>query len=320
MGKAVEDFAAGRRRVGIGRPGKELFGAGGVTKRELAEHYRRVAPVMLPHVRGRPLALHRFPDGIDPGASGTPGFFQKNLPEYTPEWVRGVRVERMHGDPITMPVCDDTATLLWLADQAAITLHPWTTRAAALRRPDRMVIDLDPPGRDFAAARRAARDVREVLAEVALAGYVMTTGSRGLHVVVPLRPEEDIDAVRDLARGIADTAARRHPDRLTTEVRKNRRGGRLFLDTMRNSYAQHSVAPYAVRALPGAPVATPLSWSELERAGSAQVWAVRSLPRRLAELADRGDPWHALGRHARSPRRAGERLARLAGAGGAGRG
>ncbi|MFC3998609.1 non-homologous end-joining DNA ligase [Nocardiopsis sediminis] len=314
MSEGVEVFSAGRRRVGVGRPGKELFGAGGVTKRELAGHYRRVAPFMLAHVRGRPLALHRFPDGIDPGASGTPGFFQKNLPEYAPEWLRGVRVDRMHGGPITMLVCDDTATLLWLADQAVITPHPWTTRAAALRRPDRMIFDLDPPGHDFAAARRAAYDVRDVLAEVGLACYIMTTGSRGLHVVVPLRPEADIDAVRDLARGIAGAAARRHPGRLTTEVRKDKRGGRLFLDTMRNSYAQHSVAPYAVRALPGAPVATPLWWEELDAVRSAGAWSVRSLPGRLAELAAGGDPWHALGRHARSPRRAGERLARLTGA------
>jgi bifunctional non-homologous end joining protein LigD len=309
----IATLNAGRRRVRLGNPGKELFGPGGVTKRGLADHYRSVAPLMLPHLRGRPLTLHRFPDGIDPGPSGTGGFFQKRRPDSAPDWVRGVRVEREQGGTLTMPVCEDTATLLWLADQAVVTPHPWPSRADRPRHPDRMVVDLDPARDDFPAVRRAARAVGEVLDEIGLSGHLMTTGSRGLHVVVPLRREADVDAVRDLARGAAEVAARRRPRELTTEVRKDARGGRLFLDVLRNAYAQHAVAPYAVRALPDAPVAVPVAWAELADVPSARAWTVRTLPERLAGLPDGRDPWHGLARRARSPRRAAERLARLAG-------
>ncbi len=134
----------------------------------------------------------------------------------------------------------------------------------------------------------------------------MTTGSRGLHVVVPIRPELDFDDVREFARAIADLAAERHPERLTTQVRKDKRGGRLFLDILRNAYAQHAVAPYSVRPLPGAPVAIPLTWEELEETDSSRTWSVRNLGDRPA-----GDPWRGMARHARSLEKAVRRLERL---------
>ncbi|GAA4945539.1 non-homologous end-joining DNA ligase [Streptomonospora halophila] len=300
----------GRRPVEIGRPDKELFGEGGVTKRELAEHYRAVAPMMLPHVRDRPLALHRFPDGIF--ADGGAGFFQKQLPAHAPDWIGGVQVHREQGGDITMAVCDDTACLLWLADQAVITPHPWLSRTGALEHPDRVIVDLDPAGDDFALVREAAADVRAGLEEAGLAVFVMTTGSRGLHVVAPLRPELHFDEVRKFARRLADAVAARRPDAYTTEFRKDKRRGRLFLDVLRNAYAQHAVAPYAVRALPEAPVAVPLEWEELEGIASARNWTVRTLGERLERAhAAGGDAWHGMARHARSPRKAVERLAKL---------
>ncbi|MBB4930981.1 bifunctional non-homologous end joining protein LigD [Lipingzhangella halophila] len=308
MGTTTRDQRTGehtRGRSEPSNPGKELFGAGGVTKGELAEHYQRVAPAILPHIRQRPLALHRFPDGIDP-ESGTEGFFQKQRPDHAPDWVRGVRVERRQGGAITMVRCDDASTLGWLADQAVITLHPWPSRAADLDRPDRVIFDLDPPDDNFAEVRWAALAVREVLDEIRLASYVMTTGSRGLHVVVPIRVELDFDGVRELARNVADRTAERYPERLTTEVRKEKRGGRLFVDILRNAYGQHAVAPFAVRPLPGAPVAMPVRWEELERIRSAQAWSVRDLGGRPDD-----DPWRGMARHARSPGKAARRLERV---------
>lgn len=293
-------LCSGRRSVGLGKPEKELFGAGGVTKRELAEHYRSVAPAMLPHIRRRPIAMHRFPDGIDSERVG--GFFEKQRPDHAPEWVGSVRTPREQGGSISMVVCDDTATLLWMADQAVITPHPWLSRAEALRTPDRIILDLDPSDDDFAAVRAAAHQVRAVLDGIGLAAFVMTTGSRGLHVVAPIRAEMEFDEVRALARGVAETTAARDPDRLTTEVRKDKRRGRLFLDYLRNSYAQHAVAPYAVRALPDAPVATPVPWDELDAVRSARQWTVR------APAAPGDCPWKGLNRHARSPGRAAARL------------
>lgn len=276
----------------IGNPDKVLFDDPAVTKRDLAAYYRSVAGVMLPHIRGRPLALQRFPDGI-----GGDGFMQKQRPEHAPDFVTGVEVERVSGGgSLTMIVCDDESTLTWLADQAVITVHRWLSRTADLGRPDRLIFDLDPPGEDFGTARRAAHDLRELLDDLDLPGYPMTTGSRGLHVVVPIRVEEPFDEVRDVARRIADTLAERHPDRLTTRVRKDQRGGRLFVDVLRNAYAQHAVAPYAVRPLPGVPVATPMRWSELDDTRSARRWTVRDMEARLAE----GDPWHDMPRRAHS--------------------
>ncbi|MDA0567066.1 non-homologous end-joining DNA ligase [Streptomonospora sp. S1-112] len=311
MSAAPARLRAGGRTVPVGRPGKELFGAEGVTKRELAEHYRAVAPVMLPHLRGRPLALHRFPDGVTPG-TGTEGFFQKQLPAHAPDWVKGVEVRRETGGSITMVVCDDTATLVWLADQAVITPHPWLSRAGHLECPDRVIVDLDPSGSDFALVREAARDVRTALEEIGLVPFTMTTGSRGLHVVAPIRPELDFARIREFTHGLAELVARRRPDAYTTEFRKAKRAGRLFLDVLRNAYAQHAVAPYAVRALPDAPVAVPLDWAELDGVESAGAWTVRTVGERLAAHREAGgDPWHGMARRARSPRRAAERLERL---------
>lgn len=308
MGTVQEERVhSGRHSVRIGKPDKELFGPGGVTKRELAEHYAAVAPWMVPLISGHPLALQRFPHGI-----ADSGFFQKQVPAGAPDWVPRVTVPRDEGGTVTMVVCHDAATLLWLADQAAITVHPWLSREDHVRYPDRIIVDLDPSVDDFAAVRRAAWDVREVLEEAGLATYVMTTGSRGLHVVSPLRPEQDYDTVRDLARTIADRTAERHPDRLTTLVRKNRRAGRLFLDILRNAYAQHAVAPYAVRALPDAPVATPLFWEELDEVSTARQWTVRTIGQRLDALERAGDaPWAAMMRHARSPRKAARQAAKI---------
>ncbi|MUL40815.1 DNA polymerase domain-containing protein [Streptomonospora sp. PA3] len=308
MSAAPVRLKAGRRTVELGNPDKELFGEGGVTKRELAEHYRAVAAMMLPHVRNRPLALHRFPDGVF-ADGGTEGFFQKRLPAHAPDWIGGVEVRREQGGSITMAVCDDTASLLWLADQAVVTLHPWLSRADDVERPDRIVIDLDPSGEDFGPVREAARDVRAGLEEVGLVGFLMSTGSRGLHVVAPIRPEQPFDAVRGFARRLADAVARRRPDTYTTEFRKDKRGDRLFLDVMRNAYAQHAVAPYSVRALPEAPVAVPLAWEELDGLASPRQWTVRTLGERLDRLEEAGgDPWRQMARRARSPRKAAERL------------
>lgn len=292
---------AGRHTVVVGNAGKEIFGAGGVTKGELAGYYRAVAPAMLPHIRGRPLAVQRFPHGItDPGG----GLYVKNRPVHAPQWVDSVRVPRRHeGPPTDMIVCDDSATLVWLADQAAITLHPWLSRAGHLDRPDRLIIDLDPAEDDFRAVCRTAHDVREVLDGLGLATFVMTTGSRGLHVVSPIRPEIEADDARRFARIVAELTVRRRPEDLTTQLRKDRRHGRIFIDYLRNGHAQLAVAPYSVRPLPDAPVAVPVAWEELDGIMSARQWTVRNLGDRAGH-----DPWAGMARHARSPLRAIGRL------------
>ncbi|PDP84799.1 DNA polymerase domain-containing protein [Glycomyces fuscus] len=291
MATEAAGVRAGRRVVRVRRPGKPLFGGGGATKEDLARYHARIAPLMLPHVRDRPVALERFPDGI-----GAQGFFVKHPP--VPDWVR--TVETGGG---RMMLCQDAAALVWCADQAAVTVHAWQSREPRLGLPDRMVIDLDPAGdgpEAFAACRAAARDVREVLDGLGLAAYVMTSGSRGLHVRSPLRPEADDREVRVLAEAVADRVAARRPDELTTEVRKAARGGRLFVDYLRNGREQLAVVPYSVRARPGAPIAAPLTWEELDGVETAREFTI--------DLERDECPFAGMGRHARSPRRALERL------------
>ncbi|MFB9350838.1 non-homologous end-joining DNA ligase [Streptomyces heliomycini] len=298
---------AGRRRVEIHRPGKVLFPGGGgtgeYTKGDLVDYHRAVAPFMLPHLRGRPLMLDRRPDGID-----GPAFMQKNTPDGYPDWITRAEVAK-EGGTVTHTVCDDTATLLYLVDQAGITLHRWLSRTGRIDRPDRLVFDLDPSGDDFETVREAARLLGELLDELDLPSALMTTGSRGLHVIVPLAGDHDFDDVRAFAREVADTLAAAHPGRLTTAARKKDRGDRLYLDVQRNAYAQTAVAPGTVRALPGAPVATPVSWDQLDDPDlHARRWTVADAVEQV-----RTEPWSDLPRRGRALGPARRRLAALRG-------
>ncbi len=271
----------GRHDVEIRRPDKVLFPGDGITKADLAGYYRTVAPRMLPHLRGRPLMLERHPDGID-----GPAFMQKDVPDHFPDWIHRAELPKEDGS-VTYMVCDDSAALRYLADQACITPHRFLSRADRPDHPDRLVFDLDPAGEDFAPVRDAALGLHRLLDELELPSLLMTTGSRGLHVVVALDRREPFDDVRSFARGVADVLAARHPDRFTTEARKQARRGRLYLDIQRNAYAQTAVAPYAVRARPGAPVAAPLAWAELDDPDlTARRWTLATVDGLLKD-----DPW-----------------------------
>ena len=277
----------------ISHPDKVLFPQAGITKQDLAAHYERVAPLMLPHVRGRPLALEAFPGGIE-----SAGFFMKAVPRHFPDWVHRVTVAK-RGGTITHVVADDARTLVYLAGQNVVTVHTWLSRADEPRRPDRLTIDLDPSGTRFGDVRAAARAAGDRLRDAGLAPFAMTTGSRGIHVVCPLRRGPTFGDVHRWARALAEAMVDEDPHRLTLEWHKAERGDKIYLDVNRIAYAQHAVAPYSVRARPTAPVAVPLHWEELaDRRLDPQRWTVKTLPARLAD----GDPWRGLARHARSLR------------------
>ncbi|WP_244260321.1 non-homologous end-joining DNA ligase LigD [Kitasatospora cineracea] len=230
---------------------------------------------ILPHLRDRPLMPERYPDGID-GIR----LVRKDTPGYFPDRVRRSEPPK-EGGTVHYPVRDDLATLLYLAGRACVTPHRWLSKAARLLRP--------------------------LLDELGLPATLMTTGSRGLHVTVPLDRRAPFDEVRSFARDVADLLAARHPDRLTTAARRQARGGRLYLDVQRNGHGQTTVTPYAVRALPGAPVAAPLNWEELDDpALTARRWTVATVD----ELLAAADPWAAPAR-GRSPAAARRRLEKL---------
>jgi bifunctional non-homologous end joining protein LigD len=304
MAKGTRSVKVGRRTVEVSNAGKVLYPGDGITKGDLVDHYLRVAGRMLPHLRGRPVAMERYPDGI-----GGERIFQKDVPRYFPGWIDRTKVHK-EGGTLRQVVCEQAATLVYLANQACITPHVFLSRIDRLDHPDQLIFDLDPAGDDFEEARQAALALRSLLEELALPSFPKTTGGKGVHVTVPLDRRADFDTVRGFARQVAAVLAARQPDLLTIEQRKQQRKGRLYLDVMRNAYAQTAVPPYAVRARPGATVATPLAWSEIEdRSLRPSAFTIRTVPARLEDT----DPWKDLRRRGRSLSRARRRLDALAG-------
>lgn len=287
--------------VKISRPEKVLFPHERLNKQHLADYYADVADVMLPHLSGRPVNMQRFPDGID-----GQGFYEKKVPRHFPQWVHRATVSTADGEQEQVVVAD-RRSLVYLADQACVTPHAWLSRADRLDHPDQLVFDLDPSAESLADLRTATRAVADLLEELGLVPFIKTTGSKGYHVQAPLDRSVNFDAARAFARKAAALLASRDPERLTVEQRKDKRGTRVYLDTMRNAYAQTAVPPYAVRARPGAPVATPIEREELSRVRPDQ-YTTASVRRRLAQ---RADPWRDIARAARSLQEPAERLRRF---------
>jgi bifunctional non-homologous end joining protein LigD len=288
----------------ISNPDKVLFPEDGITKADLADYYLHMAGAMLPWLRDRPVAMVRYPDGL----SGE-RIMQKNVPRYFPDWIRTADVPKQGGGMVRQVVCDRPDTLGYLAGQACIEVHAFASRTDRLLQPDQLIFDLDPPeNMPFGHVVAAATELRSMLeGELGLATFVKTTGGHGLHVHVPLNAADDFDAAREFALQVARTLAVRHPDLMTTEQRRANRGDRIYLDVMRNAYAQLAVAPYSVRARPGAPVATPLSWDELDdRALQPGQFTLATVPGRG------GDPWAPMRRRRFGLGRARQAVARMA--------
>jgi bifunctional non-homologous end joining protein LigD len=294
-------------RVRVTHPEKVLFPGDGITKGDLVAYYRTVAPRMLPLVSGRPVTMQRFPDGIGRG-----GFLQKQIGRHFPDWFERVTAPNRRTrqatvrDQVTYPVCRHADDLAYLANQGCITPHVWLSRTPDIHHPDQMVFDLDPASDDLGVLRSAAAALHGLLDELGLASFLKASGSRGLHVVVPLVPAADTDTVKVVSMAVAEVLAARHPDDFTTEGRIANRHGRLYLDIGRNGYAQTMAAPYAVRGLPGAPVSVPLDWSELD-----DFVPGRHTLRTIADRLAAPDPWAGMDAAASRLDRAAARLDEL---------
>ena len=286
----TETLTVARRQIRITHADRPVFPEQSLTKLDLALHYERVAPLMLPYIKNRPLALQAYPDGI-----GGEGFFMKAVPKYFPEWVKRATM-RKKGGTITHVLAQDAATLVYLAGQNVVTVHTWLSRADKPYQPDRLTLDFDPSGGGFAEVRADARTAGECTRDLCLTPSSMPTGSRGVHVVCPLRRSAGFPEVHAFARALAEAMVREDPRHLTLEWRKADRGERIYLDVNRIAYAQHAVAPYTVRARPQAPVAVPLHWDELsDRRLRPDRWTIKNVAGRLED----GDPWAGMMRHAR---------------------
>jgi bifunctional non-homologous end joining protein LigD len=271
--------------VELTHPDRVLYRGQAITKLGLARYYEAVADWMVPHVADRPLSIVRCPAG-DRGAC----FYQKHAGTGMPEQVKRVRIRERGGRTASYLYVDDLSGLVALAQIGVLEVHPWGTRVERLERPDRLVLDLDPaPGLGWPRVVEAAEEARALLRDLGLVSFVKTTGGKGLHVVVPVRPEAGWDALRALGEGIGAEMTRRAPDRYTVNPLKAARRGRIFIDYLRNVRGATAVAAYSPRAKPGAPVSTPLGWSELSAASEAAAFTVETVPTRLAGL--RKDPW-----------------------------
>ena len=289
----------------ITHPEKILFPDCGITKGELASYYETIAPVMLPHLRGRPITMERYHRGI-----AAPGFFQKDVSKGFPDWLERVEVPK-HGGTVHHPIANDTRSLLWLANQNSITIHVWPSRTPNLYNPDICVFDLDPSKADDPdALRKAALSVRDLLAELGLPSWIKTSGSKGFHIAVPLDGKSDFGVVARFAHTVGRVLVERDPDNLTQEFSKADRGGRILVDTGRNGYSATYAATYTVRAKPGAPVSAPCTWEELERGDVGPgTFTLRTMAQRIANV---GDLWSDMLKKKRSLKRPLERLHKLA--------
>ncbi len=286
---------------------KIFFPEAGITKGDIIDYYQEIAPAMLPHMKDRPLNMQRFPNGIQEN-----GFYEKVIPDHFPDWFDRASVE-LKGKSGTQvqPVCNSEAALVYLANQACLTPHLWLSRADKLDYPDRMIFDLDPSeGVETEKIRRAALDLGDLLEEIGLVPFFMTTGSKGYHLVAPLKREADFDGVRKIAKRIAQVLVARSPaDEMTVESRKEKRKGKIFVDYLRNAYGQTAAAAYSVRPLPGAPVATPLDREELKsKKVEPRKYTLKNIQRRLSQ---KEDPWKGMDRRARSIKGPAEKIEAL---------
>jgi bifunctional non-homologous end joining protein LigD len=266
----------------ITHPEKILFPADGITKGELASYYEAIAPVMLPHLRRRPITMERFHRGI-----GAPGFFQKDVVKGFPEWLKRVEVPK-HGGTVHHPIANDVRSLLWLANQNSITIHVWPSRLPNLYNPDICIFDLDPTDEsDLDTLRAVALQLRELLRELGLPSWIKTSGSKGFHIAVPLNGKSEFGEVARFAHTVGRVLVSRDPDHLTQEFHKFDRGGRILVDTGRNGYSATYAATYTVRARPGAPVSAPCTWEEIERGEvGPKTFTLRTMAQRIAATGD----------------------------------
>ncbi len=272
----------------ISNPDKVLFPGSGFIKKDILEYYERISDHILPHLKNRPLMMQRFPDGIE-----NDGFYQKNASDYFPDWIETIELSKEDGT-VNHVLCNNTDTLLYLVNQGTIAFHTWLSTTEVVSNPDKLIIDLD-PSQKFSQVRKAARALRDILEKFSITSFLMTTGSRGLHIVIPLDSNEDFDASRKAGRIIGRYACRINPEIFTMETYKKDRDGKLYFDIQRNAWAQTAITPYSLRPRDGAPVATPIDWDE---AGDTNLksdkYTLKNIFRRLAQ---KESSWKSFNRH-----------------------
>jgi bifunctional non-homologous end joining protein LigD len=269
---------------------KVLYPDAGLTKGDVLDYYRRIAPRLLPYLRDRPVTLERLPEGL---GGGRPHFWQKDTPASYPDWIPRVELPTERGKAVRYALVNDRETLLYLVNQGTLTFHVWFSRVQDLDRPDFVLFDLDPGQAGFADAVAVDRHLHTVLREAGRQAFVKTSGKTGLHVLVPWEEEGGYDEARGWAEVLAARVVAALPERATLERSKAKRGRRVYVDVLQNARGHHAVPPYVLRAVPGAPVSTPLAWAEVKPGLDPVRFNLRTIFRRLAR--QKRDPMAPLG-------------------------
>ena len=278
----------GKRKVELSNLQKVLYPDDQIVKAQLIEFYFKLAPTILAHLKGRPLSVVRFPDGI-----GGESFFQKDTPKWAPEWIESVTLGEEKKNYV---LATEAASLVWLANLACIELHQMHSRAPHFDKPDYIVYDFDPPETfAFPQVAELAAQFKEHLEGFGYHAFVKTTGRKGLHIVTPVEPKWDFHQLFEAAKAVAQPFVEKHASSMTLQIKKEHRGGKVLLDIYRNRQSQTIVCAYSLRGLPGAPVSTPLQWEELEALETPKSFNLESVPQRVVQ---KGDPWEAIAAYA----------------------
>ncbi|NJD57480.1 MAG: hypothetical protein FIA94_13915, partial [Nitrospirae bacterium] len=288
MPRKSQTVSVGKRKIELSNLGKVLYPDDQILKSELIQYYFKAAPTILAHLKGRPLSLVRYPDGIDGER-----FFQKNRPEWAPEWIGHVLLgEAEKEEKIDYVIATEEASLVWLANLACIELHQMHCRSPHFDKPDYFVFDLDPPEDfKFGDLVSIAREMKEHIEDFGYRPFVKTTGRKGLHILVPIEPKWTFEKVFDAAKQVAGPFVDAHSRSTTLHVRKEMRRGRVLVDIYRNRPHQTIVSAYSVRGLPGAPVSMPLRWEQLAGLGSSADFKMRGMPE---HIMSNGDAWEGI--------------------------
>jgi bifunctional non-homologous end joining protein LigD len=264
---------------------KTFFKSPKITKGDIVNYYQKISPYMLPHVKNRPINMVRAPDGMMGKI-----FFQQNIPKYFPDWIDSFKTFRIRGGFVRHVLINKPETLIYIANEGVVTIHIWNSRIKNIKNPDRIVFDLDPPEEKnkFESVREVAFLLKKELEDVGITPYIMTTGSKGVHIIVPIKPDTKFKEVKSFAKIIVSKLETKHPEKITSNFRKSKREGKVFIDYLRNNYGQTAVAPYSVRLKSGAPIATPIFWSDLhKRDFHSQTINIRN----VFQYLRKGDPW-----------------------------
>lgn len=261
---------------------KQLWPDDNITKADLIKYYIQMASVILPHLKDRPMVFTRYPDGIYGKA-----FYQKNVPDYAPEWLKTFKIKSDEGNITEYVIINDVKSLVWAANQACLELHPWLSKTSSLGNPDYVIFDLDPmENTDFEDARKVALALKELLDMEGLVSFAKTSGSTGIQIYVPIDCKYTYQQVRNFAKLFCQVIERTFPDITTTERSVSKREGKMYLDYMQNVKGKTIVAPYSPRPKKGAPVSCPITWTELEQGVTADMFTIKNIPERVKEKGD----------------------------------